>query len=81
MKLGHHDGISNDGSRIPLVFFSPSLWRGRKTSLKVIIHIPVIEKFILCLQKSVARRDVTNTDRKPSVTYKKLHQHIFIIFL
>lgn len=80
MELGHHDGISNDGSRIPLVFFSPSLWRGRKTSLKVIIHIPVIEKFILCLQKSVARRDVTNTNRKPSVTYKKItsaHFHYF----
>lgn len=80
MELGHHDGISNDGSRIQLVFFSPSLWRGRKTNLKVIIHIPVIEKFILCLQKSVARRDVTNTNRKPSVTYKKItsaHFHYF----
>lgn len=44
------------------------------------IHIPVIEKFILCLQKSVARRDVTNTNRKPSVTYKKItsaHFHYF----
>ena len=83
MELCHHDGISNDGSRIQLVFPSPSFCakeRQGKLSLKVVIHIPVIEKFILCLLKSVARRDVTNTNRKPSVTYEKITSADFHYF-
>ena len=47
---------------------TPLSWCERR--LRLVKHAPVTEKIVLCLQKTLSRRDVTDADGESSITLK-----------